>query len=205
MDGMPGATRDDGAEYLAAGIAMLGEGTPKELLEAAEDQGLDVLVVFEVNIKENYKTGLITNETRMVVYSVKKGKEIYKSKDINNIKVQIARAEGMSDDEDIVEDTFDKMFTALGDDPESGLTVRDIPEALTPENVKGYVAALISSEQFDRLPVLAEIKFFHHRGLITDEMLTKAFQHVLGELEGAKLAEGKADERLAVVTPLIEG
>jgi hypothetical protein len=35
-------------------------------------------------------------------------------------------------------------------------------------------------------------------------MLTKAYQHVLGELDGAKLAEGKPEERLAVVESLVE-
>jgi hypothetical protein len=194
----------DGVQSLAAGIVMLGEGTSKELLEAAEDQGLDVLVLFDVNIKKNYKTGLVTNETKMVVYDVKKAKGFYKCKGINNVKVQIARKEGMGDDEDIVEAAFEKMFTALDENQETGLKMKDIPDALTPDNVKSYVTGLISSEQFDRLPVLAEIKFFHHRGLITDEMLTKAFQHVLGELDGAKLAEGKPVERLAVVESLIE-
>ncbi len=194
----------DGVQSLAGGIVMLGEGTSKELLEAAEDQGLDVFVLFDVNIKKNYKTGVITNDTKMAVYDVKKAKVLYKGRGINNVKVQLARKEGMSDDDDIVEAAFEKMFTALDENDESGLKMKDIPDALTPDNVKTYVTGLISSEQFDRLPVLAEIKFFHHRGLITDEMLTKAFQHVLGELDGAKLAEGKPAERLAVVESLIE-
>ena len=182
---------------------MLGEGTVKELLEAAEDQGLDVMVLFDVNIKKNFKTGLVTNETKMVVYNVKKGDYFYKSKGINNVKVQIQRKED-EDEEDLVEAAFDKMFTALDENSETGLRMKEIPDALTPENVKSYVTGLLSSEQFDRLPVLAEIKFFHHRGLITDEMLTKAYQHVLGELDGAKLAEGKPEERVAVIESLVD-
>jgi hypothetical protein len=193
----------DGVQSLGAGIVMLGEGTAKELLEAAEDQGVDVLVLFDVNIKKNYKTGIVTNETKMIVYDVNKGEDLYKSKGINNVKVQIARKEE-KEEEDLVEAAFEKMFTALDEDKETGLRVTEIPDALTPENVKGYVSSLLTSEQFDRLPLLAEIKFFHHRGLITDEMLTKAFQHVLGEMDGAKLAEGKPAERLTVIESLIE-
>ena len=66
----------DGVESLGAGIVMLGEGTEKELLEAAEDQGVDVLVLFDVDIKKNYKIGTVTNETKMVVFDVKKGEQL---------------------------------------------------------------------------------------------------------------------------------
>ena len=53
-----------------AGVSLLGKGSSKELLEKAADQGIDVLVVFEVEVTENRKTSLITNETRIVVYDV---------------------------------------------------------------------------------------------------------------------------------------
>ena len=65
------------------------------------------------------------------------------------------------------------------------------------------MAAILASEDFERLPALAEIKFFCHRGLVSDGLLEKSFQKVLGEAEGAKLASGTEDERVEVISTLI--
>jgi hypothetical protein len=200
----PGAAAGAGnATSLMAGVSLLGEGGSKELLEKAADQGIDVLVVFEVEVTENRKTSLITNETRIVVYDVAGGEAIEKSKSLNNITIQKFRAEEEKDEEDPVTASFDKIFTSLDSDPERGLKMREMPAEIRPEHVQSRVAAILASEGFERLRALAEIKFFYHRGLVSDGLLEKSFQKVLGEAEGAKLASGKEDERVEVISTLI--
>ncbi len=81
--------------------------------------------------------------------------------------------------------------------------MREIPAEIRPEHVESRVAAILASEDFDRLPALAEIKYFHHRKLLSDSLLTKSFQKVLGEAEGAKLATGTEAERLEVIGTLL--
>ncbi|MHB9079967.1 MAG: hypothetical protein ACYC3X_21010 [Pirellulaceae bacterium] len=199
--GAPGAVNP---MSLMVGVSMLGEGSTKELLEKAADQGIDVLVVYEIEVNENQKTNLVVNETRIVVYDVAKGEDLEKSKPLNNIAIQKLRAENeKKDEEDPVTACFAKLFKMLDDDPEKGLKMREIPAEIKPEHVESRVAAILAREDIARLPALAEIKFFHHRGLVSDGLLTKSFQKVLGEAEGAKLATGTEAERLEVIGTLL--
>lgn len=191
------------ANRLAPGLTLLGQESTKDLLKQAADQGLDALVVFEVEVKESVKTNLINNETRVVVYDVASGESLKRSKLLNNITIQKYRAEEEKDEEDPVTVAFDELFTALDSDPERGLKLREMPAEILPEHVQSRVAAILASGDFERLPALAEIKFFSHRGLISDGVLEKSFQKVLGDAEGAKLASGTEEERAEVISTLI--
>ncbi len=198
--GMAGAANPSG---WMAGVTLLGEGSTKELLETAADQRIDVLVVFEVEVTQNPKTNLVVNETRIVLWNVAKNEDFEKSKSLNNITIQKFRAEAEKGEEDPVTACFDKMFKTLDDDPVKALKMREIPAEIRPEHVESRVAAILASEDFDRLPALAEIKYFHHRKLLSDSLLTKSFQKVLGEADGAKLATGTEAERLEVISTLL--
>ncbi len=203
--GMPGgqAARSGDGSQLLTGLVVLGEGTSKELLEEAKDQGIDVLVMFEVDVNQNFKTKFVNNDTKIEVWDVRRGVSLKRTRPLNNIQVQKARAEDDNDDEDPVKITLDSLFEDLSAEAEDGLKLRDFPEAIRPEHVKSRVAAILTDDQLERLPVLAEIKFYHSRGLLDDATLTKSFQKVLGELDGAKLSEGKEEERLEVVESLL--
>ena len=96
-------------------------------------------------------------------------------------------------------DEFSRRSTAT---PNAAEDVRDAG-GVRPEHVESRVAAILASGDFERLPALAEIKFFSHRGLISDGLLEKSFQKVLGEAEGAKLASGTEAERTEVISTLI--
>lgn len=188
---------------LGAGMTYLGEGTLKELTDEAAKQGLDVLIFFEVTVSQNVKTNLVNNETRIVIRDVGAGEDIEKSKDLNNITIQKARAEDKKEGDDPVTAALDKIFKALDEDGPKRLKVKDFPAEIRPEHVERRVAAILAKEGAEPLPALAEIKFFHHRGLISDGQLEKAYQKVLGEADGSKLATGTEDERIEVVSTLL--
>jgi hypothetical protein len=204
MGGAAGAAAGNAnPNSLGAGITYLGEGTLKELTDEAAKQGIDVLIYFDVTVSQNVKTNLVNNETRIVVRDVVKGEDIEKSKDLKNIEIQKARAEDKKEGDDPVTVAFDKLFKVLDEDGPKRLKVKDFPSELRPEHVEGRVAAILAKEGAEPLPALAEIKFFHHRGLISDGLLEKAYQKVLGEADGSKLATGTEEERIEVVSTLL--
>jgi hypothetical protein len=193
-----------GPASLMTGVRLLGEDSTKDLLKKAADEGVDVLVVYEVKVTENLKTKLITNDTRIAVYNVATGEQIERSKVLNNFEVQRFRAEEDKDEEDPVTVCLDRLFTALDGSPEhGGLKATDLPAGTKPEHVEGRVAAILADRNMPRLAALAEIKFFYHRGLVSDGLLEKSFQKLLGDAEGAKLASGKEEERIEVASTLI--
>ncbi len=202
---MPGFGGNSAVQYapgtVITGLVILGKGDSKELLEKARDKGLDVLVMFQVEVSENRKTGLVINETNLVLWDVQKGVELVKTKSLNNIALQKSRDE--KEDEDPLVTTLDTLFKDLDTEGEKGLKLRDFPEGIRPEHVKDRVLAILADEKAERLPVLAEIKFYHSRGLIDDSTLTKSFQKVLGETDGAKLAQGKEKDRREVLDGIL--
>ncbi len=213
MPGMPMGFGGSGGPYgqagspagsRIAGITFLGEGETKNLLDAAAAQGIDVLVVFEVKVTENLKTNLVNNDTRIVVYDVASGKDLVKSKPVKNFEVQNYRAEKpKSGDVDPIVACLDKLFAALDSDPQFALKMSAIPSGIKPEHVESRVAAILGNAKLERLQALAEIKFFHHRGLASDGLLEKSFQKLLGDADGAKLASGTEEERIEVVSALV--
>ncbi|MBM4090501.1 MAG: hypothetical protein FJ276_13925 [Planctomycetes bacterium] len=189
---------------------MLGEGTSKALLDTAAEQGIDLLVVFEVKVEQNRKTGFVINETRVAVFQVATRKEIRKGKELRNTEVQLKRADLKDDADDPVKVEIDKLFAPFfadaapeGDQPDLRVKMSEIPQGMAPEHVKGRVESLLASASDKQLPTLAEIKFYHHRGLLDDETFAASFQKVLGEADGAKLAKGTEEERLAAVAGLL--
>jgi hypothetical protein len=54
---------------------------------------------------------------------------------------------------------------------------------------------LTASEPENPLPLLAEIRFYRSRDLITDEDVAAAFTKIVGEEVGKKLTSGTEDER----------
>ncbi len=189
-------------DSLSHGVTMLGKGETKDLLKKAAEQRIDVLAVFEVSVDENIKTKFVTNKTRLVVWDVAKGVELAKTGTFQNIQIQKSRAED-PDGEDPVASGFDKLFAVLDSDPVKAIQVRDVPAELKREHVEGRVAALLADTQVDKLAALAEIKYFSHRGLISDGLLAKSFQQLLGDANGSKLATGSEEERLEVLAALL--
>jgi hypothetical protein len=186
---------------LLPGISMLGQGTADELLELAKSEGIDVLVVFEVEIDERLRTEMVVNETRLRVIDVQKEKDLHRTKKINNVYVQRQLEE---EKDNPVDEVYEELFEALDEDPETNLKVRAFPSGIKPEHVKQRVVDVVVNAGENRLPVLAEVKFYKERDLIDDTVLIKASQKLVGEVDGVTLIEGDEEERLAVADELLE-
>ena len=62
------------------------------------------------------------------------------------------------------------------------------------------MAKVSASESDNPLPMLAEIRYWHTRKLITDDQLVQAYQSILGEVNGSKLANGTEEEKKELLT-----
>ncbi len=176
----------------ARGMTILGVGPERELVNKAKKEGLDVLFLFEVSVKVNPKTRLVTNDTKVVLIDVAKGGRIHTGKLLNNFKVQKARSESK---EDGISKEIDKLFEFI----DANLTMSPPPSILNSGHITKRVASLVSTKPDDILPVLTEIRFWHRRNLLDDEGLTAAFSQMLSPEIGEQLATGSEDERKAIV------
>lgn len=167
-------------------------GTERELLDKARKDGVDVLALFEVAVKVNPKTALITNDTKMVLIDVAKGARLHTGKLMNNFKVQKARADSKDDG---VAKEIESLFEFI----DANLIMSPIPSALTSEHIAKRVASLVASKPDDMLPVLTEIRFWNRKSLLDDDGLTAAFSAMLSPEIGAQLATGTEDERKEIV------
>jgi hypothetical protein len=197
--GRPGAAPAAGPPQIVPGLSFLGIGTDKELLERAAKEGLQVLVLLDVEVKENVRTKLITNETKIRLYDVNK-KDRLKTRDqqvlrpstFNNLEIQYRRNKNLDDG---VEKEFDRLFDVV----DAELTVSPIPEVIKPEHVIERVKALLAAEPENPLPALTEMRFWQRSNLLSEEHLATAFKHLIGEEAGEQLATGEEEAKKEVV------
>jgi hypothetical protein len=182
----------DGA-VLSTGLTLLGVGNDKELREKALEAHVDVLAIFKVKLSVN-RANFVNNDTEIVLVDPVKGKELFNSATLNNIKVQKDREQNKDDG---VEKEVKKMFEYIDQD----LTVTSLPSILTPEIVKNsrVQGKLLTGEIVDPLAVLTEIRFYNRNKLLADDDMAAAFVKVAGAEDAKTLLEGSEEERKKVV------
>lgn len=210
MDGTPGGStrggdrdaREDEPQQILPGLVMLGvgqgAGRREALLDRAREQGLDVVVMFQVEVSENRRNGIINNTTRTVLYDVAKREPVKDTpaRALNNMRVQNDREK--RPDRDPVPEVADQLFTFI----DEHLVMRDMPQGINAENTLRRVGQLLQSET----PVwerLNEVRFYRSRNLLSQSDLEKAFERMLGEKLGPSLAKGNADKKKEAIASLI--
>lgn len=117
-------------------------------------------------------------------------KELWESKKLNNIKIQIERADP-KEDQDPVAKEIEAFFKKVDTDWPLG----PLPASLTAEAVLNRLRTLISATHENPLPVLAEVRMYQTRGLLKDEHLLTAYEKLIGQSEGKQLAAGSDEEK----------
>ncbi|MFP8870445.1 MAG: hypothetical protein VCB43_02825, partial [Myxococcota bacterium] len=177
---------------LMPGLTLLGIGSQKELVSRARDEEVDVLVIIEMKLSSNVKTSLVTNETTIALYATKTPKSLFKTRKLNNITVQKARAEGK---EDGVDRELDKLFEAIA----TNFKMSDLPAGLTAEVAARRVAGLATKAHDNPLPILAEAKMYHGKGMLAESQLFDAYEKILGVDYGRLLATGSEEDKIKVL------
>ena len=195
------------SQGIRAGITYLGTGSKEALEKKAREQGLDVLVLYEVNVLRPGKTGVVNNTTKIKLMLADQADQapIHTSTALTNVKVANEREKNK--DPDPVDDEITKLVAKLEsyrtpDGQEQTLKVGPMPENLTAQPVANRVTQLTASQSDNPLQDLAEIKFYHAKKLLTDQQFNDAAKAILKD-KADLLNKGKEDERRQALASLL--
>ena len=186
-----------GGLNLAPGLTFVGIGSRKQLQQKALDKGLDVLVVLEVTVKQNPRLNVVTNDSEVALYDVRKGTRLVATKPLNNIAVQVKRAEKK-------DDGIQAEIQTLTDYLDDNLVIAELPAVLNDTAkaqpiIAGRVNALVAAKPENPLETLVEIRFWNERGLLDDASLLAAFTQLVGEETAKALTSESEEERKLAV------
>lgn len=198
----------DEAGSIRPGITFLGMASSKEALEKmAKEQGVDVLIAFDVKVQRPSKTKIVSNSTKISVLLVDRPQDVpvHTSVVLTNVKVAAEREKNR--DGDPVDEEIDKLmakleaYTSASGVPQT-LKVSPFLESLAPQHAANRVTSLTASPTDHPLAVLAEIKLYHSKKLISDQQFQDAAKVFLRD-KAELLAKGKEDERRKALDSLL--
>jgi hypothetical protein len=173
------------AKQLKPAILWLGkEDTRDDVNKAAAAANVDILVIFELTLREARSGGFTNNTTRIKLFSTKTNKPIaeFSPEALINLTVEQGRQKG-DKGEDPVEREVTKAIEAL----DKVLKPVPLPEALTTERAKKRIGDLVAEKPEDPLPVLVEARFYAAKGLLSEDDARAAGVALLGEQGYSKL------------------
>jgi hypothetical protein len=190
------ASRRSTAQQILPGLSYLGTGRQEDLLQKAAKEGIQLLAVFESEVKIVPRTGVVNNETELFIFDVAKKAQLFPVKDESgNLRLRFLNTKVQGDRMQNKDDGLNAAFTKLFQFVDKNLTMGDVPEAIQPEHVQGRVSALASEKHADVLPVLCEITFWQRRNLLGEAEMLQAFKTLLGDENGEKLATGDEETK----------
>jgi len=183
--------RSDASESPFPGVVVLGKARYDTLLRRAQKAEVDVMILFEIKLTKTRKSGTVKNDTKIRIVNVRDRRKTYSSATLNNISVWKKRADERYDtDEDPIDKVIDKLFKYI----DANLKLSPMPD-LTPEQAFARIRTLVSEEYDNPLPVLAEIRYYHTKGLIKDDILLKAYAKLIGDNAADQLVRGVTDDK----------
>ncbi len=204
--GNRGSSSDDEPTYdadptsLAPGVMMLGVNKRDDLLEMAQANHLDLLVVFDVNVEHSQSRNRTTNKTKAYLYSVKSGEILGSTKNLSHSAVWKARQGGSSDDP--VEVELDKIFNGIADQQYKAAA---IPDWVNEEVAAQRVNWLIEQEHSNPLPVLVEAKAFHESGRLSRNDYINAVETLIGADRAKDLIDGDIQKKEDAIAQWLPG
>jgi hypothetical protein len=187
-----GAAAASEVTQIKPGLSMLGIGTQKELIERAREDGIDAIVIIDMKLSMNRSTGLVTNDSTLALLDAKTQKKLHTTRKFNNLIIQKARAAGK---EDSVDKELGKLFEAI----DANFKMTDLPAGLTAERAAQRVADLAAEQHDNPLPILAEARMYHAKGLLEESALFAAYEQILGVDFGRLLATGEEEDKKKVL------
>jgi hypothetical protein len=178
-------------QFLEPGIVLLGvQPDERSLKKRAKEQGVDALIIFDVEVRPAKVGNIVNNSTKMVLYSLAQDDSLITTREINNQKVADDRAK--SRDTDVVETEMDRFFETF----DKHYKMKELPAAITPERVVTRVRNLAKQlpDNPQALALLTEMRFYQAKGLISQVDIVMALQEALGEEQVGKLLAAETDE-----------
>jgi hypothetical protein len=179
------------------GIVFLGEGHSDEILSMAKQENLDLVLHFDVILKEG-RNDDVQNISRCRLLQVSppvdsRGRakhQVVTSKGMDtNEAIQFASA-GRMDEREYVTEQLSSLFAIIDRD----VKVVDLPK-LPAAVAQRRIATIISGPQARTLRTLAEIRLYQAKELISESEAEAAFD-IVGGNDGLILLHGPQLERL---------
>jgi len=171
------------------GIVFVGQNVDSdELLAQARATGLDLLMHFDVVLKEG-RDGQVSNLSRCRLLRVSSGKSLGVSKSFDSNEAANFAAAGRMNEREYVEEQFSNFWGIV----DREVTVQPMPP-LKAAAAQSRIASLLSSADSNSLRTLAEVRLFQSAGLITDEEAELAF-HIVGGSDGLVMMHGPREQR----------
>jgi len=191
--GMMGAKK---SSAIMPGVTMLGQGTTVEVLGRAAAEGIDAVLLFDVQVVGVPKVNLVRNTTTLQLYDVASRRKIQSTSALVNILMQNEREKAKKEKKpDPLDTAIEKVIKML----DMSYKMRKMP-FLTAEIVQSNrLVPLVSDKPSNPLRALAEIMFYHHYKLCPDEDRKVAFHLLVGPQIADKLLNGSIQEKLTAV------
>lgn len=169
------------SQLVAPGLVFVGEGSVKELLEKAEQQELDLIYIFQVEISTVRRSRQPRNDTRVRLLRVGDGSSVAASKRLDSLAVN--RSIDRGDDKEVPA-AVQALFRVFDESP----PLEPLPEAVTTKILtERRLPALVDEKDRSALERLAEIKFYRLQDLLTAEDVQLAFAEILDQRQAKVL------------------
>jgi hypothetical protein len=155
-----------------------------EIMKRAAMANIDVLVVFEMTVREARTGDLVSSTTRLRLITTKGNKAVpgFSPEALTNIAVEQWRQK-----EEKGLDPVDKEVTKAIEALDGVLKPTPLPEALTAERAKKRIDDLVEEKPADPLPAIVEARFYAAKGLIKEQDFLNAAVTLLGKSGFAQL------------------
>ncbi len=180
-----------GVTPLGPCIDYIGSDDQAGLLAAAAEGGYDALVIFDVEIVLNRRTGIVNNTSRIKVLNVaediKESKVIASSKSLVNVTVARARSKKEDDGVESAAESVAKKMAEL-------VSVQPIPDRMTQDAVvKSRMPKLLADSKISQLGKLGEVNFYYQKGFIDESQRREYFETIAGSeaLDCFRVSEAK--------------
>lgn len=188
---------EDKIEQVMPGVTMLGMASLPALFTRAQEQGIDVMVVFDVRVEKNVRARLYSNTTKTRLYDVASEKMLVATKGLNNVVMQKALVK--DPDDDTINLELDKIFAVTDKD----FVCTEMPEEIQAKHVVQRVKFLMGQKTDNPLRKLGEVCFYRSRDFLTDEQLAGVYRRMV-PTQAEDLLKAEGDDQLReLVSPWI--
>ena len=179
------------------GVTMLGQGTTDSVLGRAAAEGIDAVLLFDVQVVSVTKVKLVRNTTTLQLYDVASRRKIQSTSALVNILMQNEREKAKKEKKpDPLDTAIEKVILRL----DMSYKMRKMPPTLTADWVESNrLVPLVSDKPSNPLRALAEVMFYHQYDLCSDEDRKIAFELLVGPQIADKLLNGSKQDKLAAV------
>lgn len=178
-------------------IALLGGGREAELRAAAQRQNLDALLLINLSVFIKPLNHRIDKHIEVHLVDVASGRAVYKSKPLSDVAIE-RKGLGTSSP---AGQRLAEIFTQV----DNNFCLKTMP-AIQREQIEDRLSQL--REMIERSQniwgVLAELRYYQAKRLVTPAELTPMYDKIIGEGKGHALATGSDAERRAILRKLLE-